>query len=188
MTAMQTAKAAFSDAASPIIILAKPKDKEVRRADDGVTTGKPVDVHGVDHPPHYNKHPSGIEVIEIVRYMGFNLGNAFKYVARHMEKGDPVKDLNKAAWYLADYIQHQRDKARTVSYSDECGKVSDKFIAGEPDEGIRTLLGEIVEMHRHGSAYSLTSAGLVYSLLAARVKFLRAICQPQVTHVPQPEY
>lgn len=55
----------------------------------------------VDHPAHYNKHPSGIECIEVVQHMGFNLGNAVKYVWRADHKGDnPLQDLRKAAWYL----------------------------------------------------------------------------------------
>ena len=37
----------------------------------------------VEHPQHYNCHPSGIECIEIVRHMDFNLGNVLKYIWRH---------------------------------------------------------------------------------------------------------
>ncbi len=42
-----------------------------------VTTGH----HGgtaVDHPAHYNVHPSGIECIEVVRHHNFNVGSAIK--------------------------------------------------------------------------------------------------------------
>lgn len=56
----------------------------------------------VDHPRHYNAHPSGVECIEIVRYMSFNLGNAFKYTWRAGDKGDAVEDLEKALWYVRD--------------------------------------------------------------------------------------
>ncbi len=58
----------------------------------------------VNHPPHYNGHPSGIECIEIVRHMGFNLGNATKYIWRADLKNDALEDLRKAAWYIADEI------------------------------------------------------------------------------------
>ena len=37
----------------------------------------PIDV--VNHPPHYLKHPSGVECIQITEHMGFTLGNAMKY-------------------------------------------------------------------------------------------------------------
>jgi len=36
----------------------------------------------VNHPDHYNKHPSGVECIDIVEHMSFNLGNAVKYIWR----------------------------------------------------------------------------------------------------------
>lgn len=58
----------------------------------------------VDHPPHYTAHPSGIECIEVVRHMGFNLGNVVKYCWRADLKGMMIEDLRKAAWYLADEI------------------------------------------------------------------------------------
>ena len=53
----------------------------------------------VDHPQHYNSHPSGVEAIDIVQYMGFCLGNAFKYVYRYQHKNG-TEDLKKAIWYL----------------------------------------------------------------------------------------
>jgi hypothetical protein len=66
----------------------------------------PVDM--VNHPPHYTSHPSGVECIEITRYMGFNLGNAFKYIWRADLKGDSIEDLEKAIFYLKDEIQRLR--------------------------------------------------------------------------------
>jgi len=57
--------------------------------------------HGpVNHPKHYNSHPSGVECIQIIEHMGFNLGNVIKYLWRSEEKGAPLEDLKKAAWYL----------------------------------------------------------------------------------------
>jgi hypothetical protein len=52
------------------------------------------------NPPHYKGHPSGVECIAVVEHMGFNLGNAVKYVWRAGQKGDAVEDLKKARWYL----------------------------------------------------------------------------------------
>lgn len=54
----------------------------------------------VNHPPHYRAHPSGVECIEITEHMGFNLGNAMKYIWRADLKDAPVQDLEKARWYL----------------------------------------------------------------------------------------
>lgn len=58
----------------------------------------------VNKPPHYNSHPSGVEVIEVTRYMSFDLGNAVKYMMRHGHKGSSRQDLDKAVWYLKDHI------------------------------------------------------------------------------------
>jgi hypothetical protein len=54
----------------------------------------------VDHPKHYTAHPSGIECIQITQHMGFNLGNALKYIWRCDLKLDAIEDLKKAKWYI----------------------------------------------------------------------------------------
>ena len=61
----------------------------------------------VNHPAHYTSHPSGIECIEVTRHMGFNLGNALKYIWRADLKGNALEDLKKARWYLDDEIKRQ---------------------------------------------------------------------------------
>lgn len=67
----------------------------------------------VNHPAHYNSHPSGIECIEIARHHNFNIGNTIKYLWRAglkseegMEDTDKqIEDLNKAIWYIQDEIK-----------------------------------------------------------------------------------
>lgn len=55
----------------------------------------------VERPKHYTSHPSGIECIQITEHMGFNLGNAVKYIWRADLKHDDVtEDLRKAKWYI----------------------------------------------------------------------------------------
>lgn len=58
----------------------------------------PVDV--INAPPHYRKHPSGVECITIVQEFSYNRGNVIKYIWRAGEKGDELEDLRKAAKYL----------------------------------------------------------------------------------------
>ena len=65
----------------------------------------------VDHPDHYNAHPSGVECIQIVRHMSFNVGNAMKYLWRADEKGRPIEDLKKAEWYIRDEIAQREAQA-----------------------------------------------------------------------------
>ena len=64
----------------------------------------------INHPPQYNKSnahcPCGrrIECIDVTRHMGFNLGNAIKYIWRHEYK-EPIQSLQKAVWYIQDQIK-----------------------------------------------------------------------------------
>jgi len=64
----------------------------------------------IDHPRHYNQ--GTIEVIDAIEAwgLGFNLGNAVKYLARCDHKGAPVEDLRKALWY----IQRELDRRSVV--------------------------------------------------------------------------
>jgi len=59
----------------------------------------------VNNPKHYTSHPSGIEAIEVTRWMTYNLGNVVKYVWRSELKGNNVQDLEKAQFYLNDEIK-----------------------------------------------------------------------------------
>lgn len=54
----------------------------------------------VQRPAHY--HAGSIEPIDAIEdwKLGFSLGNAVKYIARHRHKGTPLEDLKKARWYL----------------------------------------------------------------------------------------
>lgn len=54
----------------------------------------------INHPKHYNSHPSGVECITVTEHMGFNLGNALKYIWRADLKNDAIEDLKKARWYI----------------------------------------------------------------------------------------
>lgn len=66
----------------------------------------------IDKAPHYNSHPSGVECIDIVEGMPFNLGNAWKYAQRCGHKGDALVDLQKARYYLKREIVRRRTAAR----------------------------------------------------------------------------
>lgn len=70
----------------------------------------------INHPPHYNT--GKIEVIEFIedQRLGFNLGNAVKYIARAGKK-DPcktVEDLEKAIWYCRREIAIERNREDAI--------------------------------------------------------------------------
>jgi hypothetical protein len=95
--------------------LYKPLDLHANPLDATGTYGRPVAAQAkaaveaeldlVNHPPHYTSHPSGVECIQITRHMGFNIGNAIKYLWRADEKGNAIEDLKKAAWYIEDELR-----------------------------------------------------------------------------------
>ena len=69
----------------------------------------------VQHPSHYTwlKELCGVEVIDITRHMGFDLGNAVKYLLRagrkseegYTDKQKMIEDLRKAIFYIKDEIK-----------------------------------------------------------------------------------
>ena len=66
----------------------------------------------VDHPAHYNQHPTGVECIDIIEHFNFNIGVAIKHLWRAGLKGEALEDLQKAAWYL------QREIERVQTYDE----------------------------------------------------------------------
>lgn len=72
----------------------------------------------VNHPSHYNSHPSGIECITIARHYCFSIGNAFKYLWRaglKQEQGlddteKEIQDLEKAIFYINDRIEELKNR------------------------------------------------------------------------------
>ena len=63
-------------------------------------TAYPLPEETPTKPAHYNStFISPLQVIDDWE-LGFRLGNAIKYIARHRKKGNPVGDFEKAVAYL----------------------------------------------------------------------------------------
>ncbi|QBQ74565.1 hypothetical protein BcepSauron_185 [Burkholderia phage BcepSauron] len=112
-------------------------------------TAVPLTVHHpdyehVNHPKHYNTHPSGVECVDIAELMLFNVGNAFKYVYRRGDKGKARQDIDKALWYLRRELDRLslfvlKNPAHVVdcmyandTFSEEVWALSYRVIALEP--------------------------------------------------------
>ena len=65
----------------------------------------------ISHPSHY-RSDSGFEAIDVIEAwnLGFNLGNALKYISRAglKDKNREIEDLEKAQWYLNREIERIR--------------------------------------------------------------------------------
>jgi hypothetical protein len=136
----------------------------------------------VNHPRHYNAHPSGVECIEIMEHMTCNLGNAFKYGWRYQEKGDPIENLRKMLWYLDRSEAHDTN----VLFTPERGAWFRKEVMGpraakvfaRPSpwaEPIRMALIALCEMHMGaGVAYRIVLTDRIRKCIGVAIGDLEA--------------
>ena len=109
----------------------------------------------VNHPSHYVSHPSGVETINITREFEFALGNAWKYLMRFRYKGKPKEDLEKAVWYMNDYMSHRDLYAEFTVKHDLC-KTEElinnarKVIAAEKVPEVKHAMRAILEQALFG--------------------------------------
>jgi hypothetical protein len=119
-TKLRDGDLAITNASPPFRAHAHAKCYDASTAKALAIDARPISAY--NHPPHYNQNPSGIECIEVVRHLNFNVGNAIKYLWRaghkkpdgvagvelHGELSQAqlkeIEDLKKAAWYIADEI------------------------------------------------------------------------------------
>lgn len=100
----------------------KSKQKDVPQADEFeedelyYSYGFENKESSIDHPSYYKT--GGIEAIDVIHSweLGFDLGNAIKYVSRAGKK-DPskyVEDLEKAKWYIRSEIErYKKENGKT---------------------------------------------------------------------------
>jgi hypothetical protein len=88
----------------PTKLLVQPQYKDTALKLLGMKEADPV-----NHPPHYKS--GGIETIDFIeaKDLNYRLGNVVKYVSRAGKKGDPLQDLEKAAWYLQREITARKN-------------------------------------------------------------------------------
>ena len=79
--------------------------------------------------PDYYKS-GGMEALDVIDAfdLNFNLGNAFKYIARAGKKGDKAEDLRKAVTYLNREIEkeekNRNDKQKILERFNDFSKTS----------------------------------------------------------------
>ncbi len=71
------------------------------------TQGKVSGFDEIQKAAHYNVHPSGVECIQVVEHMTFNIGNAMKYLWRCDHKDATLKDMQKAIYYIEREIKRR---------------------------------------------------------------------------------
>ena len=80
--------------------------EEVREA-AGKLTEKFLEDTAVNHPAHYTV--GGIETYDFIvaKKLSYELGNVVKYITRADYKGNKLRDLQKARWYLDAAIKQE---------------------------------------------------------------------------------
>ncbi|MCK5020067.1 MAG: DUF3310 domain-containing protein [Candidatus Peribacteraceae bacterium] len=99
----------------------------------------------VNHPPHYNKHPSGIECIEITEHLTGNVSNAWKYIWRAGLKFDDEEDKEKGVWYTNREINRNTNAMYDLGVGDfkEAYGMMSRVIETEPNEHKRNAFNGI---------------------------------------------
>lgn len=72
----------------------------------------------VNHPKHYAE-VSPVECIDVIRYLPHSLATSVKYVWRFRHKWNPTEDLDKALWYLDDFMLNIHNSL-TVDWVEQC--------------------------------------------------------------------
>lgn len=112
----------------------------------------------VNHPAHYTHY--SVEVIDITRYLPFDLGNVVKYVVRAPFKANIRQDIEKALFYARDAHDHPHVD---TAHIDEHGIRNAELLASElPDWEARIVLGAV-----HGDI------GMVVAELSRKVESWR---------------
>jgi len=72
-------------------------------------------MENINHPNHYNT--GKIEVIDFIEdhELGFNLGNAVKYITRAEHKDNAIEDLKKALWYVKRELDRRTGELVTTT-------------------------------------------------------------------------
>lgn len=122
---------------------------------DEANTKAKEEFDNVNHPSHYVSHPSGVETINITREFEFALGNAWKYLMRFRYKGKPKEDLEKAVWYMNDYMNHRDLYAEFTVKHDLCKTEylinnARKVIAAEKIPEVKHAMRAILEQALFG--------------------------------------
>lgn len=75
----------------------------------------------INHPVHYTDHPTGIECIDVIEEMAYNVGAAIKYLWRVDLKDEPIENLEKAKWHIQREIERRQRQLAKRAYVREYG-------------------------------------------------------------------
>jgi hypothetical protein len=104
----------------------------------------------VNRAEHYNTHPSGIEVIDIIRHMSFDLGCVLKYAMRRKGK-EGQRSLSSAVYYIND---HWANRVEESGAAYQAIPLLQQYVFAEPVEEARQVYHAVIEYMNSPSAKS----------------------------------
>lgn len=132
----------------------------------------------VDHPRHYNQHPSGIETIELIEHLPYNLGAAVKYVWRcGLKKSDtPLRDLESAKWYV------NRENWRVDTFELEDDLLPEAALRRKTDVVWRSCARKVMAKEPNTPLSDLLQCMLDYDFLG-----MVEVIEEAIAKLPKPE-
>ena len=132
----------------------------------------------INHPKHYNNHPSGAEAVDIIRSFCFNIGNCFKYIFRRNDKNNTIDDLRKSIFYIDDELKRRRKYKyfiglpNLLKYKEfiNRSKLVNKVLEKEEDETIGLIYDYLnkADYNYRGIYYLLLAKILILSTIEKR--------------------
>lgn len=106
----------------------------------------------VNHPTHYQGE-NGIETIEIIRHYTCDIANALKYLMRAGKKPEmgmddaekEMEDLEKALWYVEDYVKNFGNTAWEVDHIKRMVKKTTGHSVAEITKGYEKSVSEAMK-------------------------------------------
>jgi len=91
-------------------------NENVKQGNGNVEQNYESDNQMVSHPKHYQLK-NGLEAITVIEAItdglvgidAVDIGNAVKYLCRLGKKDDSLQEVEKAKWYLTDYIKRHKN-------------------------------------------------------------------------------
>lgn len=129
----------------------------------------------VNHPSHYTSHPSGVESIEMTRWLRGPYSNALKYVLRGWNglKDDPIQDLEKALWYLDDAYEYIALNSQEIN--ELCKDAFKRWDNHEPDREFSLCVDLILEASQENGYDAAASLSEAIGVIEDRINKLHHI-------------
>lgn len=134
------------------------------------TTNSEPTGDSVNHPVHYNSHPSGVECIDVIKQLPFVLANGIKYVWR-ADLNNGLEDLEKARKNLSWVQSVDLFAVFNVRHYYPSDTTLRKIIKSDPENHtLRHLLMVLMLVRKHDITGARNHMSMAKASLEALIK------------------